>query len=184
MRSLLLGLLLTSTVLFASACTRANPDALHLGAGDLATPPLGGGSRDLALTAPADLAGNLPAEDLARSADLAVFAGVSCGSLICTAPDSACCSDGNGERCTTPNPQTCGGGGGRLLACDGPEDCPFQTCCATGGGGDVTSLCRGFCGGGEVPMCHQLSDCLGFGWVACCPRAGTAVSRCSKSACQ
>jgi hypothetical protein len=178
MRSFLLGLML----LTASGCTRANPDAVHTGGNDLSTPPLGGG-RDLG--GPPDFTVASGSADLAQPRDLAFGPGVPCGNMICESPDSACCVDNNSARCTTPN--GCGNGG-VVVACDGPEDCTMfasNVCCGGSSGGAPSTQCRFSCQGGEIPICHELADCPALaGYVACCPRAGTTLSRCSKAACQ
>jgi hypothetical protein len=176
MRSLLLGLML----LTAAACTRSNPDAVHMGGNDLSTPPLGGG-RDLAVARDFTVA---PTVDLAEPPDLAFGPGVRCGNMTCEPPNGACCIDNNSERCTTPN--GCGSGG-VVIACDGPEDCTMfgsNVCCGNSGGGEPTTQCRFTCQGGEVPICHERADCPTLaGFVDCCPRAGTTLSRCSKVLC-
>jgi hypothetical protein len=176
--------LLWLTVLAASACTRPNPDAISIGAHDLATPPLGGG-RDLAGTPPTDFS-NGGADDLASPPDLARALGTACGTMHCNSPNGACCIENGSNHCTAANPVTCGGG--RLISCDGPEDCTMfasNVCCVTSsGGGGPSSQCRFTCGGGETPMCHALSDCPPLsGWVACCPIDNYPYARCSKNAC-
>src|SRR5262249_49525205 len=78
------------------------------------------------------------------------FTGVLCGNTICRSP-KACCAGVSDLTCVD-EADPCSG---PKMACDGPEDCMGNGCCASGlSGCNSTPGC-----GPLITMCHSDKDC-------------------------
>jgi hypothetical protein len=120
------------------------------------------------------------ASDAAPEADAAV--GVECGTMVC-APEQECCVT---DPAGTPQYECIASGdpcGGVSAACDGPEDCGGNACCATLMGMSVSATCdtETECTGG-LTLCHTGADCPTLS-PNCCALPGTGANVCSNAMC-
>jgi hypothetical protein len=102
--------------------------------------------------------------------------GVSCGTMSCSATQTCCvmAAMGGGAptySCLDPGTMCMGG----TIACDGPEDCGGNACCASVMGMSGSAMCGTapmMCMGFAAQLCHADADCpAGMGGTAghCCP---------------
>jgi hypothetical protein len=136
------------------------------------------------------------------------FAGVNCGTEICTASQECCVFVSGGSFTASCVAAGTGcGDGGIAATCDGPEDCSGGTpnCCANisldnmsvMGQATCTATCPGNAqqgtNGGMVTskLCHNSADCVGYTGMApvlgntnfdsCCGTANISVRFCAPS---
>ena len=77
-----------------------------------------------------------------------------CNGAVCPA---CCVADPAPPACSTACPD-----GAQLYLCDGPEDCPGQSCCLLSGGGTACGTCAG-----EEVVCHDETPCTDSDFEAC-----------------